>query len=81
MLTAFISRVSAWLAVRSGPRVPIVTGLLVMSTGLPVLGLGPAALPVWALVAPVVPVGGGGAGARPAPAPARPRGPVERAGR
>ncbi|MER6535943.1 MFS transporter [Streptomyces sp900105755] len=65
VLTAFVSRASAWLAVRFGPRVPVVTGLLVMSAGLAVLGLVPVSVPVWTLVALMVPVGDGGSLALP----------------
>ncbi|MFF5140121.1 MFS transporter [Streptomyces sp. NPDC013157] len=81
VLTAFISRASAWMAVRSGPRVPVVTGLLVMSTGLAVLSLSPVSVPVWTLVALMVPVGAGGSLALPSVTALLPdRVPAERAG-
>ncbi|MFJ9558838.1 MFS transporter [Streptomyces fuscichromogenes] len=81
VLTAFISRASAWLALKCGPRVPVVTGLLVMSTGLAVLSLSPVSVPVWALVALIVPVGAGGSLALPSvTAVLLDRVPAERAG-
>ncbi|MFJ3307547.1 MFS transporter [Streptomyces sp. NPDC086549] len=50
---------------RFGPRMPVVTGLLVMATGLGVLSLSPASAPAWTLVALMVPVGAGGSFALP----------------
>ncbi len=59
-LVAALNPVVARLAIRFGPRLPIVTGELVMVAGLTALALVPSDLPVWAISVLMVPVGVGG---------------------
>ncbi|MFI7153598.1 MFS transporter [Nonomuraea sp. NPDC050022] len=61
LLTAFVSPTSAWLSARFGARMPIITGQLLMATGLAILIAAPAAAPTWLLVVLMIPVGTGGA--------------------
>ena len=78
---AFISPVSAKLAEKYGRRMPVVTGLLVMASGLGILSLSPGSTPTWTLVALMIPVGGGGSLALPSvTAMLLDRVPAERAG-
>ncbi|MFG2890945.1 MFS transporter [Streptomyces sp. NPDC048248] len=66
LLTAFVSPTAAWFAARFGPRMPVITGQVAMTTGLVLLALVPASAPVWLLIAAMVPVGAGGSLAVPA---------------
>ncbi|MFJ9738610.1 MFS transporter [Streptomyces sp. NPDC101166] len=66
LLTAFISPTAAWFAARFGSRMPIITGQLLMATGLVVLSLAPQTAPTWLVVVLMIPVGAGGSLAVPA---------------
>jgi DHA2 family methylenomycin A resistance protein-like MFS transporter len=56
-LSAFVSMASARLAVRFGPRVPVVGGMVGMGVGLAVLAALPGSAPVWLLAVVMIPVG------------------------
>ncbi|MFC1415050.1 MFS transporter [Streptacidiphilus cavernicola] len=60
VLSAFINPLFARAAERYGHRVPIVTGMLLMTTGLTLLAVAPAHTPTWALALLMLPVGMGG---------------------
>ncbi|WP_020126481.1 MFS transporter [Streptomyces sp. 303MFCol5.2] len=66
LLTAVVSPAAARLAARFGPRMPIVTGQLLMATGLVALCVPPASAPAWVPVLLMIPVGTGGGLAVPA---------------
>ncbi|MCX5358463.1 MFS transporter [Streptomyces sp. NBC_00124] len=66
LLTAVVSPTAARLAARFGPRMPIVTGQLLMAAGLVALCLPSASAPAWLLVVLMIPVGTGGGLAVPA---------------
>jgi DHA2 family methylenomycin A resistance protein-like MFS transporter len=66
VLTALISPTAAWFAQKFGPRMPVITGQLVMAAGLAILCLAPASAPTWVLVTLMIPVGAGGSLAVPA---------------
>jgi DHA2 family methylenomycin A resistance protein-like MFS transporter len=59
-LSAFVNPVSARAAERFGPRVPIATGLFLMTAGLTLLAAVPYSAPTWALALLMLPVGLGG---------------------
>ena len=61
VLTSFVGPVAARLATRFGARMPVITGQLMMATGLAAMATLPAAAPVWLTVPLMVPVGAGGA--------------------
>jgi sugar phosphate permease len=56
-MSGFVSPLSARLAERFGPRVPIVGGMSLMGAALAVLAALPASAPVWLLAVLVIPVG------------------------
>ncbi|MEV7887082.1 MFS transporter [Streptomyces sp. NPDC002817] len=60
LLTAVVSPTAARLAARFGPRMPIVTGQLLMAAGLVALCLPSVSAPAWLLVVLMIPVGTGG---------------------
>ncbi|MET8179815.1 MFS transporter [Streptomyces sp. NPDC005336] len=60
VLSAFINPLSARAAERYGPRIPIACGMFLMTGGLLLLALVPAATPTWALALLMLPVGMGG---------------------
>ncbi|MFJ1806747.1 MULTISPECIES: MFS transporter [unclassified Streptomyces] len=66
LLTAVVSPTAARLAARFGPRMPIVTGQLLMAVGLVALCVPSASAPAWLLVLLMIPVGTGGGLAVPA---------------
>ncbi|WP_405731256.1 MFS transporter [Streptomyces sp. NBC_01537] len=66
LLTAVVSPTAAWFAARFGPRMPVVTGQLMMATGLALLCVPSATAPAWLLVLLMIPVGTGGGLAVPA---------------
>jgi DHA2 family methylenomycin A resistance protein-like MFS transporter len=66
LLTAVVSPTAARLAAKFGPRMPIITGQLLMAAGLVALCVPPASMPAWLLVLLMIPVGTGGGLAVPA---------------
>ncbi|CAM5545179.1 MFS transporter [Streptomyces purpurascens] len=66
LLTAFVSPTAAWCARTFGPRMPVITGQLVMATGLVLLCVPRASAPTWLTVMLMIPVGTGGGLAIPA---------------
>ncbi|MFD7506072.1 MFS transporter [Streptomyces sp. NPDC059850] len=66
VLTSFVGPVAARLATRFGARMPMVTGQLLMATGLLSMVALPATAPVWPTVLLMVPVAAGGGMAMPA---------------
>ncbi|MEU0647512.1 MFS transporter [Streptomyces umbrinus] len=61
VLTSFMSPVAARLASRFGARMPMITGQLLMATGLLAMVTLPGGAPVWLTIVLMVPVGAGGA--------------------
>jgi MFS transporter, DHA2 family, methylenomycin A resistance protein len=61
VLVGCMNAVSARVAARFGPQVPIIAGQLLMATGLVVFRLAPATASTWLLTALIVPIGVGGA--------------------
>jgi DHA2 family methylenomycin A resistance protein-like MFS transporter len=57
VMSGFVSPLSARLAERSGPRVPIVGGMSLMGAALAALAALPAAAPAWLLAVLMIPVG------------------------
>ncbi|MFC1407377.1 MULTISPECIES: MFS transporter [Streptacidiphilus] len=60
ILSAFVNPLSARVAERYGHRLPIVTGMFLMTVGLAVLALTPSSTPTWVLALLMLPVGLGG---------------------
>jgi DHA2 family methylenomycin A resistance protein-like MFS transporter len=56
-LSGFVSVLSARLAERFGPRVPIIGGMFLMGAGLAVLAVIGASAPIWLLAVLMIPVG------------------------
>ncbi|NUR04526.1 MAG: MFS transporter [Streptomyces sp.] len=57
LLSAGLTPLSARLAERTGPRVPITAGLLLIAAGSLALALVPASVPVWVIALLLIPVG------------------------
>jgi MFS transporter, DHA2 family, methylenomycin A resistance protein len=57
VMSGFVSVLSSRLTERFGPRVPIVSGMSLMSAGLAVLAALPASAPAWLLAVLMIPVG------------------------
>ncbi|WP_436851144.1 MFS transporter [Streptomyces asoensis] len=57
LLSACLTPLSAWIAERTGPRVPVIAGLLLIAAGSITLALVPASIPVWVSALLLVPVG------------------------
>lgn len=57
LLSASLTPLSARIAERVGPRVPVVTGLILIAAGSIALALVPASVPVWASALLLIPVG------------------------
>jgi MFS transporter, DHA2 family, methylenomycin A resistance protein len=57
VVSGFVSVLSARLAERFGPRVPIIGGMSLMGAGLAVLAALPASAPTWLLAVLMIPVG------------------------
>ncbi|MEK0098801.1 MFS transporter [Streptomyces sp. A475] len=57
LLSALLTPFSARIAERTGPRVPVITGLVLMAAGSVALALVPASAPVWASALLLIPVG------------------------
>ncbi|MEU2007029.1 MFS transporter [Rhodococcus sp. NPDC019627] len=60
VLTPFLNPLSARIAERFGPRLPIASGLFMMAAGLTILAFAPASTPTWLLAVLMLPVGLGG---------------------
>lgn len=57
LLSACLTPLSARIAERTGPRVPVIAGLVLIAAGSIALALVPASMPVWATALLLVPVG------------------------
>ncbi|MEU1519096.1 MFS transporter [Streptomyces sp. NPDC005811] len=57
LLSAFLTPLSARIAERIGPRVPVIAGLTLLAAGSITLALVPASAPVWASALLLIPVG------------------------
>ncbi|MGY0064223.1 MFS transporter [Streptomyces sp. LZ34] len=60
LLSAFLTPLSTRIAERTGPRVPIITGLVLIAAGSVALALVPASAPVWLTALLLIPVGSAG---------------------
>ncbi|MCX5323455.1 MFS transporter [Streptomyces sp. NBC_00120] len=57
LLSALLTPFSARIAERTGPRVPVIAGLVLIAAGSIALALVPASMPVWASALLLIPVG------------------------
>ncbi|MFJ7949479.1 MFS transporter [Streptomyces sp. NPDC096354] len=57
LLSALLTPFSARVAERTGPRVPVIAGLILIAAGSITLALVPASVPVWASALLLIPVG------------------------
>ncbi|MGW4393287.1 MFS transporter [Streptomyces sp. NPDC004685] len=57
LLSAILTPLSARIAERTGPRVPVVAGLILIAAGSIALALVPASMPVWANALLLIPIG------------------------
>ncbi|MGV9550764.1 MFS transporter [Streptomyces ardesiacus] len=57
LLSAFLTPFSARIAERTGPKVPVIAGLVLMAAGSLALALVPSSAPVWATALLLIPIG------------------------
>ncbi|MFC9457099.1 MFS transporter [Streptomyces sp. NPDC056983] len=57
LLSAFLTPFSARITERTGPKVPVIAGLVLMAAGSIALALVPASAPVWATALLLIPIG------------------------